>query len=125
MDQDGSRAIRFNRSTLVLLVTLCVTSALIDGTATARQARTTRVSVRIDLPSSQIVEADDNSWVAAISANGMWVAFESFASNLVTGGIRRDGGPDTNGERDIYLHFRAHHDFRTRRVSVSSAWWQF
>jgi len=41
-------------------------------------------------------EANGNSSAPSISADGRYVAFESFASNLVSG--------DTNGYRDIFVH---------------------
>ena len=65
---------------------------------------TRRISV-----SSQGGQADNFSDEPAISANGRYVAFESAASNLVTG--------DTNGVTDVFVR-----DLRagtTRRVSVS------
>jgi len=41
-------------------------------------------------------ESNDNSFNPSISANGLRVAFESLASNLIFG--------DANGERDIFVH---------------------
>ena len=67
---------------------------------------TTRVSV-----DSAGTEANDNSFRAALSADGRYVAFESIASNLVAG--------DNNRTWDIFLH-----DTQTgitTRVSVDSA----
>jgi Tol biopolymer transport system component len=52
---------------------------------------TVRVSV-----SSGGVEGDADSRLAAISADGRYVAFESLASNLVPG--------DTNGVSDVFVH---------------------
>ena len=54
-----------------------------------------------------------NSWSASasISADGRFVAFQSFASNLVPG--------DTNGTYDIFVHDRQ--TGTTERVSVDSA----
>lgn len=40
------------------------------------------------------VEGNDDSWAPAISADGLVVVFESYASNLVVG--------DTNGVRDVF-----------------------
>jgi len=40
------------------------------------------------------VEGNDDSWAPAISADGLVVVFESYASNLVAG--------DTNGVRDVF-----------------------
>ncbi len=51
---------------------------------------TTRVSV-----ASDATQANANSFESAISGDGKFVAFRSFASNLVTG--------DTNGVEDIFL----------------------
>jgi PKD repeat protein/Tol biopolymer transport system component len=68
--------------------------------------QTTRVSV-----SSLGEEADGDSFNAAISGDGRYVAFESRARNLVPGG-------KTNTRRDIYVHDRQ--TGQTTRVSVSS-----
>lgn len=68
--------------------------------------QTTHVSV-----SSSGSQGNADSYLAAISANGRFVAFESFASNLVPG--------DTNGNRDIFIHDRQ--TGQTSRVSVSSS----
>jgi Tol biopolymer transport system component len=69
-------------------------------------ATTVRVSLR-----TGGVEANDNSFSPAISADGRHVAFQSLASNLVAG--------DTNGVSDVFVHDRA--TGVTNRVSVSSA----
>lgn len=66
---------------------------------------TTLVSV-----SSDGVQGNDESMLPAVSANGRYVAFSSFASNLVPG--------DTNGWIDVFVRDRA--TGTTRRVSVSS-----
>jgi Tol biopolymer transport system component len=52
---------------------------------------TTRVSVG---PGG--AQANAGSYDAALSADGRWVAFVSYASNLVAG--------DTNGARDVFVH---------------------
>ena len=67
---------------------------------------TRRVSVG---PGGQ--QADDFSQSPAISADGRFVAFESFASNLVPG--------DTNGTWDVFVRDRVAQV--TRRVSVGPA----
>jgi len=67
---------------------------------------TTRISV-----DSAGNEGNGNSWGVAISADGRYVAFESFASNLVPG--------DTNRWGDIFVHERE--TGVTERVSVDSA----
>ena len=69
---------------------------------------TTRVSV--DSAGNQ---ANDHSVLAAISADGRFVAFESFATNLL--GV----GGDTNGVWDVFVHDRQ--TGLTTRVSVDSA----
>jgi hypothetical protein len=43
-------------------------------------------------------QGDMDSWLPAISADGRFVAFMSFASNLVRG--------DTNKEPDVFVHRR-------------------
>jgi Tol biopolymer transport system component len=72
-----------------------------------RQAGTTeRVSV-----SSAGVQGNNTSGSPSISADGRYVAFQSFASNLVAG--------DTNGSSDIFVRDRL--AGTTARVSVNSA----
>ncbi|MBC7288836.1 MAG: hypothetical protein H5T86_12540 [Armatimonadetes bacterium] len=67
--------------------------------------RTERVSV-----SSTGQQGDEFSCQPSISAEGRFVAFRSFASNLVPG--------DANGVQDIFVHDRL--GGSTERVSVSS-----
>ncbi|MGH8936365.1 MAG: hypothetical protein ACRDXD_08925 [Acidimicrobiia bacterium] len=67
---------------------------------------TTRVSV-----SSAGEQGNDESHSPSISADGRYVVFWSWASNLVEG--------DTNGFGDVFLHDRSTGE--TTRVSVSSA----
>ena len=57
------------------------------------------------------VQANEASTAAAVSANGRFVAFDFFASNLVPG--------DDNFARDVFVHDRR--AGATRRVSVGSA----
>ena len=71
-----------------------------------RNGRTERVSV-----SSAEVQGDGDSLVSAISGDGRYVAFGSFATNLVSG--------DTNGAEDSFVRDRQ--NGTTERVSVSSA----
>jgi Tol biopolymer transport system component len=59
----------------------------------AKSGETTRVSV-----ASDGAEADDNSGLPAISANGRWVVFRSDATNLVPN--------DDNALLDVFLHDR-------------------
>jgi len=67
-------------------------------------------TVRVSVDSSGL-EADQMSFGAVISADGNVVAFESSATNLVSG--------DTNGVVDIFVHDRV--SGVTDRVSIDSA----
>ncbi|MEO0492276.1 MAG: S-layer homology domain-containing protein [Actinomycetota bacterium] len=62
---------------------------------------------RISL-SAELQNADDNSFLPKISNDGRYIAFESFAENLIFG--------DTNGVADVYLYDRQL--VQTTRVSV-------
>jgi Tol biopolymer transport system component len=66
---------------------------------------TERVSV-----ASDGTQGNAESWSPTISADGRYVAFSSYASNLVEG--------DTNGVTDIFVHDRVTGE--TQRVSVAS-----
>lgn len=88
------------RSLLVFL-----TSAVLLLTPASGQI-TTRVSV-----DSTGVEGNNYSYSPSNSADGRYVAFESDASNLVSG--------DTNGQRDVFVHDRR--TGQTSRVSVNSS----
>lgn len=68
--------------------------------------QTTRVSV-----DSAGQQANGSSWSPAMSADGRYIAFESWATNLVAG--------DTNQALDVFVHDRQ--TKQTTRVSVSSA----
>jgi uncharacterized repeat protein (TIGR01451 family) len=70
-----------------------------------QSGQTTRVSV-----ASDGTEADDGSNLPALSADGRLVAFQSNATNLVSG--------DTNNYIDIFVHDRQ--SGQTTRVSVAS-----
>ncbi len=95
-------ALRSNASNLVA----SDTNAVADIFVRDRQRHTTaRMSVR-----TTGTEADDQSSVPAISADGRFVAFGSQASNLVSG--------DTNGAFDVFMHDRG--AGTTKVVSVSS-----
>jgi Tol biopolymer transport system component len=59
--------------------------------------RQTGVTTRISLASDG-TQGNENSWDPSVSADGRFVAFESSASNLVSG--------DTNGARDIFVRDR-------------------
>ena len=81
------------------------TNQEIDVFVHDRQTReTTRVSV-----DSRGRQANGSSGIAALSADGRWVAFHSFASNLVDG--------DTNGTLDVFVHDRL--TGRTTRTSLA------
>ncbi|MCU7811778.1 MAG: DUF11 domain-containing protein, partial [Candidatus Thiodiazotropha sp. (ex Notomyrtea botanica)] len=67
-------------------------------------------TVRVSQSSSG-TQSNNYSSYPAISGDGRYVAFQSHASNLVTG--------DTNGTTDIYVHDRNTHE--TTRVSVDSS----
>ena len=92
-----------------------VASNLVTGDGNGRKdifvhdrqsGQTTRVSV-----ATGGQESNGDSSSAAISSDGRFVAFESLASNLVTG--------DTNRRKDIFVHDRQ--SGQTSRVSVATA----
>jgi Tol biopolymer transport system component len=87
-----------------ILVLICLATALPGGIAAAAPGDTTRVSV-----SSSGAQGNDMSRWAQISGDGNYVAFESYASSLVSG--------DTNGEPDIFVYNRQTRV--TERVSVA------
>ena len=66
---------------------------------------TSRVSIRSDG-----VQGNDGSWSPVLSADGRFVVFHSYASNLVAG--------DTNSVADVFVHDRQ--TGLTNRVSVRS-----
>ncbi|MBN1321446.1 MAG: PD40 domain-containing protein [Thermoleophilia bacterium] len=72
--------------------------------------RTTGTTVRVSVDSSGS-QANGASGGACISPDGRYVAFQSYASNLVPG--------DTNGLADIFVHDRS--TGATTRISVDSA----
>jgi Tol biopolymer transport system component len=82
------------------------TNDRVDVFVRDRQTNTTQ---RVSLSSSG-VEGNDTSWYPAISGDGRFVAFQSFASNLVSG--------DTNSAEDVFVRDRQ--TSTTIRVSVSS-----
>jgi Tol biopolymer transport system component len=86
--------------TTVLVICLAVSAV-----ASALAGITTRVSIAAD--GSQ---ADADSHEPAISADGRFIAFDSWASNLVPG--------DTNGRLDIFVHDRQ--TGLTERVSLAA-----
>jgi hypothetical protein len=72
--------------------------------------RTTGVTERVNVRSGG-GQANAQSFLPSLSADGQVVAFESVASNLVNG--------DTNGTYDVFVHERS--TARTFRVSVDSS----
>jgi Tol biopolymer transport system component len=70
----------------------------------------TGVTTRVSVDSSG-TQSNGNSFNPAISADGRYVAFQSVASNLVTG--------DTNGTSDIFVHDNS--TGATVRVNVDSS----
>src|SRR6185436_18281847 len=82
------------------------TNGQVDVFVRDRSSGTTqRVSV-----SSAVAQADFGSTIPAISADGRYVVFESFATNLVPG--------DTNGLTDVFLRDRQ--TGITERISVTT-----
>ncbi len=65
--------------------------------------------LRVSVDSGE-VQGNNDSYFPAISADGRYIVFNSYASNLVSG--------DTNGASDIFVHDMQTH--LTRRVSVDS-----
>ena len=84
---------------------LVVLAALLATQALAAAGDTTRVSV-----ASDGTQGNRQSIFSSISADGRYVAFKSFANNLVSG--------DMNGTWDIFVHDRQ--TGATTRVSVAS-----
>ncbi len=72
--------------------------------------RVTEVTQRVSLTSSG-GQANGTSGQPSMSADGRYVAFSSYADNLVSG--------DTNGWPDVFVHDRV--TGKTERVSVSSS----
>jgi Tol biopolymer transport system component len=69
----------------------------------------TKMTLRVSIDSNGS-QGNDSSHAPALSADGRFVAFESYASNLVEG--------DTNGTSDIFIHDRKTGE--TTRVSMDS-----
>jgi Tol biopolymer transport system component len=91
---------------LLGVVALAAMAAVLTVTTAQAQPGTTE---RVSLSSSG-GEASDTSYEATISADGRFVAFASYASDLVP--------DDTNGERDVFVRDRLLGT--TERISVSS-----
>ncbi len=98
----------FLRSIAVLTLIFTLTAAIPGSVYPAQAAPgdTTRVSV-----DSSGAQGNDGSITPAISGDGRYVAFESSASNLVSG--------DTNGVEDIFV--RDCQTGTTTRVSLDSS----
>jgi Tol biopolymer transport system component len=101
----GVGGMTIRRGLLVIGIAGAVVTATTGPAAASHGAATSRVSV-----SSAGAQADDGSVGPAISANGRYVAFVSYASNLVDG--------DTNGVPDVFVRDRR--AGTTSRVSVSN-----
>ena len=71
--------------------------------------RNTGLTTRVSLDSGG-TEGNSNSYHPTISADGRYIAFDSYATNLVAG--------DTNGEWDVFVHDR--NTGQTNRVSLDS-----
>jgi Tol biopolymer transport system component len=80
-------------------------AALSCGALSTHAAETSRISL-----GPHVAQGDGNSFDAAISADGRFVAFSSEASNLVPG--------DTNGVSDIFVYDRQ--TATTTRISLGS-----
>ena len=83
------------------------TNGTVDAFVRDRQTGTTE---RVSVDSGGAQASADDYW-PAISADGRFVAFQSFATNLVAG--------DTNGVQDVFVHDRQ--TGTTERVSVDSS----
>src|SRR4030043_435527 len=107
MSKGGAMFIRKKRSVLLKkrMIWVLFFIVVLAPTVYAAQGYTTRVSV-----SSAGEQGNYESRFSFISSDGRYIAFESYASNLVT--------EDTNGTRDIFVHDREMGE--TTRVSVSS-----
>lgn len=81
-----------------------------DATDIFLHNRTTGVTTRVSLKAAN-TQANEYSWDPSVSADGRYVAFYSYATNLVTG--------DTNNTSDIFV--RDVTAKTTARVSVSSS----
>ena len=92
----------------VPILTFCVCFLTLVFVPTAAQSNPTTERVSI---SSTGTEGDNNSYTSALSANGRFVAFQSYASNLVLN--------DSNNFGDVFVRDRQ--TGTTERVSISSA----
>jgi Tol biopolymer transport system component len=103
LSADG-RFVAFHSEAINLVLDTDDTNDETDIFVHDRQRRTT---TRVSLGPGG-AQGDNDSYWPALSANGRFVAFLSYASNLVPG--------DTNGKQDVFVHDRQRRT--TTRVSV-------
>ena len=94
------------RRSIAALIAACSLLVFVNGAA----AQAAPGFTELDSVSSAGVQGDRDSELAAVSADGRFVAFVSFSDNLVPG--------DTNGAPDVFVRDRL--TGTTERVSVSS-----
>ena len=92
-----------SRSYVMAVTTALALVVTVSSLAQGATPTTKRVSVR-----SNGTQANGSSYRQAISGNGRFVGYESFAASLVAG--------DTNGSADVFVHDRETNE--TKRVSV-------
>ncbi len=90
-------------------------SNLVSGDTNARddvflRDRVSGTTTQVSVTSGALQATGGDSGWPAISSDGAWIVFESFARDLVTG--------DTNDRRDVFLHHRP--TGATTRVSVAT-----
>ena len=100
-------------TSLLLAGVFIPATASISLNGTAATLRGEGMTTRVSLDSSGR-QANDASWSPAISADGRFVAYQSYASNLVA--------DDSNTAYDIFVHDRL--TGATTRVLVESTGWQ-
>lgn len=94
------------RTTTVTIVVCCL--PLVTGPAASSRADST--TTRVSLASDGTQGDGDSVLSTSVSADGRYVAFTSYASNLVVG--------DTNGTADVFVHDRT--TATTTRVNVAT-----
>lgn len=102
----GTKFQKFLRRGITILAMLSILVSTLPGGALAAPGDISRVSV-----DSGGAQADNFSRWASASGDGRYIAFESEATNLVSG--------DTNGVGDVFVHDRQ--TGATTRVSVDSS----
>lgn len=93
----------------VLLISFCLLLLFVIFASGTSAGETSTVKMERVSVASDGSEANDESWLPDISADGRFVVFTSRASNLVD--------DDNNGMEDIFIHDRDMHN--TNRVSVA------